>query len=864
MIFEWLAREGGIVLSWWALVTLAGVAALPLCMRLLGGLPDRGYTLSRAAGLLVVGFVYWLLATLGFVRNTTGGMVLAWVIVLVVALTVYLSGTRFDLRAWWRENRAVIITGELLFAVLFLGWAIVRAHQHGIVATEKPMELAFISATMRSETFPPNDPWMSGYAISYYYFGYVMAAMLSMLSGIPSTVGFNMMITLLFALTGLTAFGVVYNLVRSGAFPFVRSASRDDTSTPRSPSRVVALLTGLLGTVFVVLLGNYQVPIIEIPYETSSAPVEYFQFWDNDDRYAPRSQPAADITQWDYWWWFRGARVLNDRYLPVEFPEGSDADPNAPRYTIGERTEVIDEFPQFSFLLADVHPHVLSLPFATLALGLAVNVLMSGRSPERREIIFYSVCLGGLIFLNTWDGPIYTAVVVGADGVRRLIRGGTGRLSSRDLRQMITLFVSLLVLGAIFYLPFILNFRSQLGGALPNLVFPTAFQQYFIMFGPLLLILVPFLLVEIWRAGKRMNWSLGIQSALTILFLLIAAMLLLTLIGWLIPSLRSDVLNFVESGGGWGVVLPAVVFKRITHIVTTVVLVGGLVVLFGRLFPRQQTGEETDRHVVTYSPSAAFALLLVGAGILLTLIPEFVYLRDFFGTRMNTVFKLYYQAWVMFSIAGAYAVYSMFAEDRVPALAGRAAYGLLAVVAISLGMLYPVLGIYHRMFIETNRLNNLAPDALTLDGGYTTAFGDEYAAVQCLSELLQGDDYVVVEAVGGSYDSNNPPSGLSGKIAGIPNLFNWPFHEMQWRGGTFSEIAGTREQDIDMLYRDPTWNTTQEIINRYGIDFIFFGTHERQKYGADAEIKFRDRLEIVCERGNSRYYRVGEQSTPLG
>ncbi|HLU08428.1 MAG TPA: hypothetical protein VK003_02085, partial [Oceanobacillus sp.] len=66
------------------------------------------------------------------------------------------------------------------------------------------------------------------------------------------------------------------------------------------------------------------------------------------------------------------------------------------------------------------------------------------------------------------------------------------------------------------------------------------------------------------------------------------------------------------------------------------------------------------------------------------------------------------------------------------------------------------------------------------------------------------------------------------------------------------------------LYRDPTWNTTQEIINRYGIDFIFFGTHERQKYGADAEIKFRDRLEIVCERGNSRYYRVGEQSTPLG
>ena len=77
------------------------------------------------------------------------------------------------------------------------------------------MELAFMSAVQRSEVFPPNDPWLSGYAISYYYFGYVQSAMLSMMSGINSAVGFNMTISLLFSLTGLTTFGVVYNLVRS-------------------------------------------------------------------------------------------------------------------------------------------------------------------------------------------------------------------------------------------------------------------------------------------------------------------------------------------------------------------------------------------------------------------------------------------------------------------------------------------------------------------------------------------------------------------------------------------------------------------------------------------------------------------------
>ncbi len=102
------------------------------------------------------------------------------------------------------------------------------------------MELAFISATMRSEAFPPNDPWMAGYSISYYYFGYVMAAMLAMLSGVVSTIAFNLMIALLFALTGLTAFGVVTNMVRS-----VRSGG----------SAVPAIGTGLLAAVFVVLLG---------------------------------------------------------------------------------------------------------------------------------------------------------------------------------------------------------------------------------------------------------------------------------------------------------------------------------------------------------------------------------------------------------------------------------------------------------------------------------------------------------------------------------------------------------------------------------------------------------------------------------
>ena len=101
---------------------------------------------------------------------------------------------------------------------------------------------------------------------------------------------------------------------------------------------------------------------------------------------------------------------------------------------------------------------------------------------------------------------------------------------------------------------------------------------------------------------------------------------------------------------------------------------------------------------------------------------------------------------------------------------------------------------------------------------------------------------------------------LTGRLVGIPVVLNWPGHQSQWRGATYGQTVGTREQDIDRLYADPTWRSTVEVINRYGIDYIFFGTAERHKYGSGAEIKFLERLPAVCERGSSRYYLGDEQA----
>ncbi|MFN8376633.1 MAG: DUF2298 domain-containing protein [Anaerolineae bacterium] len=842
LVFDWLVREGGIVLSWWALVTLAGVAVFPLCARLLGGLPDRGYTLARAAGLLVVGFVFWLLASLGFVQNTSGNIVLAWVIVLVGGIAVYVAspGGPVDWRAWWRLNRAAIITAELVFLVLLFAWALVRAYNPDMNSTEKPMEMMMLNSVIRSETFPPHDAWMSGYSISYYYFGYVIAAMLTKMSGVTGTIGFSMTNALLFALTALTAFGAAYNLVRS------RAVRADENRQQKSYS---AVLAGLLGTFFVAIMGNWQVPIIEIPYLTQTNINGYLEFWDTQSRdnsvFSPTNFDAID--------WFRASRVLVDRQLNGDL----------------EGIQPIDEFPQFSFLLADNHPHVLALPFAVLALGLALNVVLAGHAPRPVEIVFYGLCLGGLVFLNAWDGPIYMALLVGAELLRRQIE--KGRLTFSDWMEGFFLGVALVVLTLGLYLPFFIGFRSQASGILPNVIWPTRFQQYFIMFGPFVLLLTPFLLLETWRAGSRMNWRLGLTLAGTLLGVLVAAVILMLVIGSFNPTFQGIIQGVLSSFSDSGQAVLAIIARRLAPLalLTTLLLLAAVVLVLGRLFPRRSV-EEYETYAAPYSPATAFALLLVGAAVLLTLLPDYVYLRDNFGTRMNTVFKFYYQAWVVFSIASAYAVYTFLNDFSLvrPSLAARYVYSVALVAVIVLGLFYPVLGNNRRTIGEGAGVRAADGNpALTLDGGTNMLQSyDDYIVMMCLSQLVGNDDSVVaVEAVLGSYwASAEADTGRIGALTGINTVLGWENHEGQWRGATYGEIVGSRDPDIATLYNERRWDVVQSIIERYGIEYILYGYAERVTFEPAGEQKFIENTDVVCESGNSRVYRVRQSDLASG
>lgn len=905
------------------MASLLGWLTFPLAYRLLPALKDRGYTASRTLGLLLWGYTFWSLASLGVLRNDPGSLFFA--LALVVALSAWaLRGIRRqELLAWWRSHRRLVLVSEVLFVVAFAALTLVRAANPEAVGTEKPMELAFINAILNSPTFPPHDPWLSGFAISYYYFGYIMVAMLAKITATPGAVAFNLGISLIFGLSAVGAYGLVYNLLNA------RRCSEPDPAQGREYT-----LPALLGPLYVLIVSNLEGFLHALHTrglfwhrEASGELTSAFWRWlDINDLNLPPQEPFAWVPT-RFWWWWRASRVLQDYDLG------------------GNSKEIIDEFPFFSYLLADLHPHVLVMPFTFLAVTLALNLFLGGAGGElgwlRRKVnlrtlawigtlaiplgiplitsgainlklsivgmgilalllggivlvylrstlnehgigvllrgdlgtitlgvplkinlpqlLLAGVVLGGMAFLNTWDFPFYVALYAAAYALSRALE--EGKRIAATLRDFVWLGLATGVCGGLLYLPFYLGFSSQAGGILPNLIYPTRGAHLWVMFAPLLVPIIAFMLYLVNLARDRRSLKAGFQLTLGITILLWIFSLFLGFAIVIIPQVGDFYQSTLSSPGARELFLAALT-RRVTSPGGWLTLFFLLTLVLSSLLHLDETGQKEngilDSEPVDQtfplpdpyppSPANSFVLLLILLGTLLVLGPEFVYLRDLFGWRMNTIFKFYYQAWLVWSLAAAYGSISLF--GRLRRFWGLT-FPLLWLLVTGMSLVYPAFSLW-------NKTNGFQPSEWTLD---STAYieresPEEMAAIRWLESAPPG---VVAEAVppeGGSYTHYGRVSKLSGK----PAVLGWVGHESQWRGG--GEAMGSRQSDLERLYCSRDWDETQAILDQYGVRYVFVSPLERSNYHANAsscpiglvESKFIRYLEPGYKQGSVTIY----------
>ncbi len=706
------------VISWWLIVQALGLAALPLTWRLFARFSGRGYPFAKAFGLLLVAYVLWIGAIFHIVPNDLGGILASLVIVAGISWTIGRAGWQRDaaggrpLLAWLRANRGLVIAAEALFAAVLIGWSAFRAYNPDIAGTEKPMEFAFINGVLNSRFFPPQDPWLSGYAISYYYFGYVMLGLFIRLSGVDPAVGFNMGVALWYALVMLGAFGVAQMLV----------AAARDSGRPAAGRNSIGW--GMLAALCVGLLGNLE-GLLDTAYQRGLLPLSLIQWFD-----IKGLTDAAPTGGWTggFWWWWRASRVIHDKDL------------------IGNSVELIDEFPAFSFILGDLHPHVLALPFALLAVGLAANLLCW--KPEAGSwkleaggwklatlrgwqalgeatglgapgVALYALALGALGFLNTWDFPIYVGLATLALGAALALREG---LSPAVLGRALLGGIVLAALGWLLYLPFYIGFQSQLGGLRPNLLFPSRFSQFFLMFGPFLVAAGGFLLALTLGALPRRPRPAGAArtflAALPWPLLLPPLLLALLMLGMVIRAALPGGASYLQEilgqpgvaehagDGTVGALAGLVVRLRLatpwTWLVLAVLIAwaAGLAWALLRGAPGVDAADPSPDRPEPQSQDAGsagaprgdlFVLFMILAAVGLAYIPEFIYLRDLFGSRMNTVFKFYYQAWALLGVSAAYGL-SRLAERGTRAALRIPALGLAGLLLLG-GLWYPLAAI---------------------------------------------------------------------------------------------------------------------------------------------------------------------------
>ena len=773
-------------LIWLAAVELIGLLAFPLAFTALPWLPDRGYSVAKGLGLILVFYPLWLLGTTQVIPNslfTIAFILVALGLVSLLILWLHQNQMAAFLSREWR----VLLLTEAVFLGVFAVWVYVRAHDPAINHTEQPMDFAFLNAALTSTSFPPRDPWLAGEPVSYYYFGYLIMGGLTRLTAISSSVSYNLALALIPALAAMGVFGVGANMVRLAG-----GGTR------------AALASGLAAAVLLLGVANLESGLEFL----RSSGVRSSGFW---EWVSIKGLDGPSVsTEWyptePGWWWWRATRVIDT------VQGGTSLD-----YTI-------TEFPFFSFLLGDLHPHVMSLPFIILFTALVLNlfvapVVLGGRWlwDNMGLALLLALSLGALGFINLWDLPTFSALFAAAALAVGYRQRGTVKGAFAAALPAVVVVV---VLAVALYLPFYGTFNTSASAILPVEEYVSRYFHFGIIWGLFLLVLLPFLLWQLVAFLRSRPW--GRREALLALGI--------PLVPFLVWALVESILTWDLSQ------MPGLLGGRLVHLLPWL---GMMAVSLYLLLRRERGGERGG---------GTFALLLVAVGFLLLMGPELFHVVDLFNNRMNTIFKLYYQAWMFLALASSYALYYLGVRLVRSGVLGRiAGYSWLALLTIALAVtLY-----YSAASVYTKALGQ--GGEVTLNGlAYVRAQNDdEFQAILWLKENFSPEARII-EGVGNDYVAESSRVSAS---TGLPTVLGWPGHEHQWRGST--KLFKGREDEVRTVYQSTDLERAEEILRRYGVTYIYVGPRERATYGTAGLEKFDQFLERVFPTDDS----TGEQVT---
>ncbi len=808
---------GGLV--WYLLLFLLGLIVFPFVFYVFPWLPDRGYPLMRSAGLLIIAWLAWILGSFKILSFSQ------WSLWMYVGLILLLSAAltyrqRKLLSEYFSSQWKHILIIEAIFLVVFLISLSIRLGNpdlwHPWLGGEKPMDFAFFNAVLRSVYFPPEHPWFAEHYINYYYYGYIIAAIPTKLLGLLPSIAYNLILPSWFAMTGIGIFSVAFNLVaglRENSDDVEPNAAEEKSSfwvkvfNRQRLVKNLPYLTGAFALVAVLLLGNLYQPRVLWQYlpeatitgiDANASPLEHAGSVIGGAIRVLSGQ--APLPGNNGRWYFEASRpILHDG-------------PDTP----------IAEFPYFTFLYGDMHPHMLVMPIYALALSWMLNLLLRPVSRTKWSSRIPGLIAAGLIFgifraAHTWDFPTFIGMgmlVIVWDGWRN--RTESIKHTILDILVYELAFVGIAIA---FYWPFTQWFKTEYASVELWKGYRTPLIDYLFVFGLFLFVMISLMFRDLsptLKAGYQ-NWVSDFKQRFISIFSW-------RYFKWYLATL----VLFLILSALWLSDYQALAFG--------IPLLIGMAYLI--IFNRE------------LSLLQRIIWLLFGLGISITLFVEVFVLKGD-GGRSNTVFRFYNQAWFILGLATSLALADLLTGMQHWSRSTKYVWGFIFGVLVLFAVSYPLIATNKKI---TDRWPDIQNPPHALDGAQymlgdvkslnPAIYNDEnrpinlshdYPAILFMQDHVSGSP-VFVEGHTEEYRWGSRFSIYTG----LPSVVGWSWHVRQHNSLLDGAIVDKLIDEVNNFYNTQDIQSAKEFLNRHHVQYIVVGDLERAYYDANGINKFQD------------------------
>lgn len=440
----------------------------------------------------------------------------------------------------------------------------------------------------------------------------------------------------------------------------------------------------------------------------------------------------------------------------------------------------INEFPFFTFLYADLHSHLVSLPIVLFLIAVCYQLVLT---QSMRKIILLSAVSGILLGLirmtNAWDYPTYSLFTI-----ILILFWVIAITKEHKLFMNIVKFIFLTAVvfatSTITALPFLSSYKT---GALGISMFYgpfTRFSDYLIIHGFFIFILISFCFYKLCSFSLR-KISRKFRLILLVPFVLFLASLL-------------------------------------AHFYFVSFLFFLLLLLTIVSFVQKNTKEEL------------LIILIFGFAIFLTVVPDIIDFKLGLG-RMNTVFKFYFQAWLFFAIGSSFAFFTLAKKLQKRKILSWI-WITTSVILFIFSFSYLPTATFAKIIDRMSPVNELTLDgeeymkkSIYLDNNHIIELMYDHNAIDWINKNITGDKAVL--------EANTPIYRWGSRISvytGLPTVLGWDWHEIAHRQYLPPQIIRDRASDIKTLYESYNSQQTFLLLNKYNVKYIFLGQLEKAYY----------------------------------